>query len=146
MAKPFIDPESTYGKLVAALAAHYSPDQLRAMTEAVETAIDDSYEWSKHSDPDDDRRDEEGQSLSKLSYLLFDARALQHARQVEEGEQAMSDDIVVRLRSERDEAIIHANNIVRESSSLITAKIPCGSCGGYWNAVDNFRRFESKTT
>lgn len=50
------------------------------------------------------------------------------------------------LRAERDEAIIHANNVVRESSSLITAKIPCGSCGGYWNAVDNFRRFETKTT
>lgn len=53
---------------------------------------------------------------------------------------------IERLRSERDEVIIHANNVVRESSSLITAKIPCGSCGGYWNAVDNFRRFESKTT
>lgn len=53
---------------------------------------------------------------------------------------------IERLRSERDEAIIHANNVVRESSSLITAKIPCGSCGGYWNAVDEFRRFESKTT
>lgn len=55
-------------------------------------------------------------------------------------------DEIERLRSERDEAIIHANNVVRESSSLITAKIPCGSCGGYWNAVDNFRRFETKTT
>ena len=55
-------------------------------------------------------------------------------------------DEIERLRSERDEAIIHANNVVRESSSLITAKIPCGSCGGYWNAVDEFRRFESKTT
>lgn len=50
------------------------------------------------------------------------------------------------LRQERDEVIIHANNVVRESSSLITAKIPSGSCGGYWNAVDNFRRFEIKAT
>ena len=50
------------------------------------------------------------------------------------------------LRQERDEAIIHANNVVRESSRLITAKIPSGSCGGYWNAVGSFRLFESKTT
>lgn len=50
------------------------------------------------------------------------------------------------LRQERDEAIIHANNVVRASSRLITARIPSGSCGEYWNAVDNFRRFESKTT
>lgn len=78
MTKPFIDPESTYGKLVAALAAHYSYEQLRAMEDAVDTAIDDSYEWSKYSDPDDNRRDEEGQSLSKLSYLLCDARWANH--------------------------------------------------------------------
>lgn len=55
-------------------------------------------------------------------------------------------DVMTTYRIQRDEAIIHANNIVRESSRLITAKIPCGSCGGYWNAVDNFRRFEAKTT
>jgi hypothetical protein len=55
-------------------------------------------------------------------------------------------DVMTTYRIQRDEAIIHANNVVRESSRLITARIPSGSCGGYWNAVDNFRRFESKTT
>lgn len=48
------------------------------------------------------------------------------------------------LRQERDEAIIHANNIIREARTPIMA---AGKhTGGYWNAVDNFRRFESKTT
>jgi hypothetical protein len=55
-------------------------------------------------------------------------------------------DVMTTYRIQRDEAIIHANNVVRESSRLITARIPSGSCGGYWNAVDNFRRFEVKTT
>ena len=58
----------------------------------------------------------------------------------------MADVMTATYRIQRDEAIIHANNVVRESSSLITAKIPSGSCGGYWNAVDNFRRFEIKAT
>jgi hypothetical protein len=48
------------------------------------------------------------------------------------------------LRQERDEAIIHANNIIREARTPIMA---AGKhTGGYWDAVDNFRRFESKTT
>lgn len=53
---------------------------------------------------------------------------------------------IERLRSERDEAIIGANAVIREASSLITAKIPSGKASAYWNAVDEFRRFESKTT
>lgn len=55
-------------------------------------------------------------------------------------------DVMTTYRIQRDEAIIHANNVVRESSCLITAKIPSGSGSGYWNAVANFRHFESKTT
>jgi hypothetical protein len=48
------------------------------------------------------------------------------------------------LRQERDEAIIHANNIIREARTPIMA---AGKhTGGYWDAVDKFRRFESKTT
>jgi hypothetical protein len=51
-----------------------------------------------------------------------------------------------RLRKERDEAIIRANAVIREASALITAKIPSGKASAYWNAVDEFRRTESKTT
>jgi len=58
----------------------------------------------------------------------------------------MTDDIVKQLRSERDEAIIRANAVIREASALITAKIPSGKASAYWNAVDNFRRIESQTT
>ena len=53
---------------------------------------------------------------------------------------------IERLRSERDEAIIRANAVIREASALITAKIPSGKASAYWNAVDEFRRTESKTT
>lgn len=55
-------------------------------------------------------------------------------------------DEIERLRSERDEAIIRANAVIREASALITAKIPSGKASAYWNAVDQFRRTESKTT
>lgn len=55
-------------------------------------------------------------------------------------------DEIERLRSERDEAIIGANAVIREASALITAKIPSGKASAYWNAVDESRRFESKTT
>lgn len=55
-------------------------------------------------------------------------------------------DEIERLRSERDEAIIRANAVIREASALITAKIPSGKASAYWNAVDEFRRTESKTT
>lgn len=53
---------------------------------------------------------------------------------------------IERLRSERDEALIGANAVIREASSLITAKIPSGKASAYWNAVDQFRRTETKTT
>jgi uncharacterized coiled-coil DUF342 family protein len=49
-------------------------------------------------------------------------------------------------RDERDEAIIGANAVIREASALITAKIPSGKASAYWNAVDQFRRAETKTT
>ena len=55
-------------------------------------------------------------------------------------------DEIERLRSERDEAIIRANAVIREASALITAKIPSGKASAYWNAVDEFRRTESQTT
>lgn len=52
-------------------------------------------------------------------------------------------DEIERLRSERDEAIIHANNIIREARTPIIA---AGKhTGGYWDAVDNFRRFKPST-
>ena len=53
---------------------------------------------------------------------------------------------IERLRSERDEAIIRANAVIREASALITAKIPSGKASAYWNSVDEFRRTEAKTT
>jgi hypothetical protein len=55
-------------------------------------------------------------------------------------------DEIERLRSERNEAIIGANAVIREASALITAKIPSGKASAYWNAVDQFRRTETKTT
>jgi hypothetical protein len=51
-----------------------------------------------------------------------------------------------RITEERDEAIIGANAVIREASALITAKIPSGKASAYWNAVDQFRRTETKTT
>ena len=53
---------------------------------------------------------------------------------------------IERLRSERDEAIIRANAVIREASALITAKIPSGKASAYWNSVDEFRLTEAKTT
>ena len=53
-------------------------------------------------------------------------------------------DVMTTYRIQRDEAIIHANNIIREARTPIMA---AGKhTGGYWNAVDNFRRFEIKAT
>lgn len=53
-------------------------------------------------------------------------------------------DVMTTYRIQRDEAIIHANNIIREARSIVVPSRM--STSGYWNAVDNFRRFESKTT
>lgn len=53
-------------------------------------------------------------------------------------------DVMTTYRIQRDEAIIHANNIIREARGIVVPSRM--STSGYWNAVDNFRRFESKTT
>lgn len=53
-------------------------------------------------------------------------------------------DVMTTYRIQRDEAIIHANNIIREARSIVVPSRM--STSGYWNAVDNFRRFECKTT
>lgn len=53
-------------------------------------------------------------------------------------------DVMTTYRIQRDEAIIHTNAIIREARGIVLPSRM--STGGYWNAVDNFRRFESKAT
>lgn len=53
-------------------------------------------------------------------------------------------DVMTTYRIQRDEAIIHTNAIIHEARSIVISSR--GSTGGYWDAVDNFRRFESKAT
>jgi len=53
-------------------------------------------------------------------------------------------DDIERLRVERDEAFILANQVAREAASIITAKIPSGKASAFWDALDKFRRFESR--
>lgn len=52
-------------------------------------------------------------------------------------------DAATTYRIQRDEAIIHANNIIRAARGIVVPSRM--STSGYWNAVDNFRRFESTT-
>jgi hypothetical protein len=74
MAEPFIKPDSPYGKLVESVAAYYSPSKIRGFLDALDTAMDDSYEWSKNSDEGDNRREVEGDNLGRLWRLFNDAR------------------------------------------------------------------------
>ena len=77
-------------------------------------------------------------------YHSLDRILMEHDRRQAEIYKAA--DEIERLRSERDEAIIGADAVIREASALITAKIPSGKASAYWNAVDQFRRAETKTT
>ena len=82
--KPFIDPDSTYGKAVAAIAKHYRADHIDRIMQALDTAIDDSYEWGKQSDEGDNRRQKEAEDLSRLWFLFRDAKATKPQRKKKE--------------------------------------------------------------
>ena len=71
-----IDPDSSYGKAVAAVSQHYTTYRIDKIMQALDTAIDDSYEWGKQSDEGDNRRAEESEDLSRLWFLFRDAKAL----------------------------------------------------------------------
>jgi hypothetical protein len=47
---------------------------------------------------------------------------------------------------ERDEISIHADAIIKEASALITRCVESRKASAYWNAVEQFRQFESRTT
>lgn len=53
---------------------------------------------------------------------------------------------IERLREERDEISIHADVIIKEASALITRCVESRKASAYWNAVEQFRQFESRTT
>jgi len=53
-----------------AVAACYTKKELEAFEQALDTAIDDSYEWSKQSDDGDDRREKEMDSLDMMTHLI----------------------------------------------------------------------------
>jgi len=82
--KPFIDPDSTYGKAAAAIAKHYRADHIDRILQALDTAIDDSYELGKQSDEGDNRRQREAEDLSRLWYLFHDAKATKSKRKKKE--------------------------------------------------------------
>jgi len=49
-----------------AVAEWLSESEIRLLCVALETAVDDSYEWSKHSDEGDDRREHESRMLNRI--------------------------------------------------------------------------------
>jgi hypothetical protein len=53
-----------------AVAACYTKKQLLAFEQAIDTASEDSYEFSKQSDEGDDRREKEMESLDMLAHLF----------------------------------------------------------------------------
>ena len=53
---------------------------------------------------------------------------------------------IKKLRSQRDEISIHADVIIKEASALITRCVESRKASAYWNAVEQFRQFESRTT
>jgi hypothetical protein len=53
-----------------AVAACYTKKELEAFEQALDTANDDSYEWSKQSDDGDDRREKEMDSLDMMTQLI----------------------------------------------------------------------------
>jgi predicted ATP-dependent protease len=55
-------------------------------------------------------------------------------------------DEFTRLQAERDEISIHADVIIKEASALITRCVESRKASAYWNAVEQFRQFESRTT
>jgi hypothetical protein len=57
-----------------AVAACYTKEELESFDQAIDTAIDDSYEWSKDSDEGDDRREKEMEALDMIAHLISMAR------------------------------------------------------------------------
>jgi hypothetical protein len=60
--------------LVSALADYFTVRQIQETVDALDVALDDSYEWSKHSDPGDNRREKESKKLRHLMNLLSNAK------------------------------------------------------------------------
>jgi hypothetical protein len=58
--------EAARKRAAQAVAEWLTEDEIRLLCEALETAVDDSYEWSKHSDEGDDRREHESGMLSRI--------------------------------------------------------------------------------
>lgn len=56
-----------------AIAACYTKEELEGFEIAIDTAIDDSYEWGKQSDEGDDRREKESASLDMIAHLISTA-------------------------------------------------------------------------
>lgn len=59
-----------------AVAACYTTEELKGMEQAIDTAADDSYEFSKQADEDDKRREEEMHYLDMVANLI--TAALEH--------------------------------------------------------------------
>jgi hypothetical protein len=66
--------EKKLREVAAALASAYTEGQLKGMATAIDTAIDDSCDWEKHSDEGDDRRSVEQMHLGMLDSIV--ARAI----------------------------------------------------------------------
>jgi uncharacterized protein YeeX (DUF496 family) len=60
--------------LVDALADYFTVRQMQETVNAIDVALEDSYEWSKHSDPGDNRREQESKKLMHLMHLLINAK------------------------------------------------------------------------
>lgn len=56
-----------------AVAACYTKKELEMIDIALDTALEDSYEWGKQSDEGDDSREKESNALDKIAFLISTA-------------------------------------------------------------------------
>ena len=65
---------------ISAAMAELPPAMLDQMLDALQTALDDSEEWEKYSDEDDDRREHEQIALNRLVRFIRYAKVINDER------------------------------------------------------------------
>jgi hypothetical protein len=86
------------------------------------------------------------QGVKLMREAADEIERLRNEKEQDEAKIWVADKEIERLESERNEAIVLANAVIRSASALITFKIPAAKASSYWNAVDEFRRFDERTT
>lgn len=72
--------EHRFKEAVDAVSRAYSPRRLQLFLDALQTALDDSEDWAKYSDPGDNRRSAEQRDLNSMYCLFVNARNLAESR------------------------------------------------------------------